>query len=112
MGLVSNIDRGNPRWKVGTKARSAFQASLWRRKMINLGDKVKDIITGIKGIAIAKCIYLNGCNHIGFQLPFKDGKIPDIVWIDEPQVEVVTKSTRKKRKTRTGGPKQHPNRRR
>ena len=78
--------------------------------MIKLGDKVKDSITGVIGIATAKCVYLNGCNHIGFQLPFKDGKIPDIIWIDEPQVEVV-KILKKKRKTYTGGPKQHPPRR-
>ena len=79
-------------------------------KEITLGDKVKDTITGVTGIATARCTYLNGCDHIGFQRPYKDDKIPDIIWVDLPQVEVVGRKTVKKvKKTRkVGGPKQHP----
>lgn len=70
-----------------------------------LGDKVRDTITGMEGIATARCLYLNGCDHIGIQGPASEGKIPPIQWVDEPQVEV--KKTRAPRRIiakRKGGP--------
>lgn len=60
-----------------------------RMSDISLGDKVRDVVSGLEGIATARCLYLNGCDHIGIQPPAKDGKIPPIQWVDVPQVEVV-----------------------
>ncbi len=51
---------------------------------VELGDKVKDKITGFIGIAVARTEFLNGCvqytivGKIG-----KDGKFPEEVNIDE-----------------------------
>ena len=56
---------------------------------ITLGQKVRDKISGLVGIATARCTYLNGCDHIAIQPPAKDGKIPPSQWVDLPQVEVV-----------------------
>lgn len=56
---------------------------------IQLGDKVRDTITGLSGVATCRCLYLNGCDHIGIQGLAKDGKIPPVQWVDEPQVELV-----------------------
>jgi len=63
-------------------------------KMIQLGQKVKDIITGFTGIAHGRATYLAGCNRILVQPEFdekKDDKYPDAVWIDEPQLKTVGK---------------------
>jgi len=55
--------------------------------MIKLGSEVKDFITGFKGIAIARIVYLNGCVQVQVQSKeLKDGKIIKAEWIDEPQL--------------------------
>jgi len=75
--------------------------------LIKLGDKVKDIITDFEGIAVARCVYLNGCVRCEIQPKGldKDGKMIDAVWIDESQLIVLkeTESQEKKKKD-TGGP--------
>jgi hypothetical protein len=58
--------------------------------MVNLGDKVKDVVTGLTGIAVAKTHYLQGCARIGVQpQELKDGKPVEASWFDEPQLEVI-----------------------
>ena len=55
--------------------------------MINLGEKVKDMITDFEGTAIARCVYLNGCVRCGVQAKgLKDGQPIECVWIDEGQL--------------------------
>lgn len=78
--------------------------------MINLGDKVKDPVTGIVGIAYSRVTYLQGCDRIGIQQPAykdKDGEtqVPDLWQVDEPQLIVVKKSAvQKGESNETGGP--------
>jgi len=59
---------------------------------INLGDKVKDTVTGFKGIAIARTIWLHGCARITVQPEGvqKDGKLYETQVFDEPQLIVLT----------------------
>ncbi len=58
--------------------------------MVDVGDGVKDIITGLTGIAVCRCEWLYGCVRVGVQPCIADkGKVPDIVYVDEPQLEVV-----------------------
>jgi len=82
-----------------------------------LGDTVECTVTGLKGIATARCLYLHGCDHIGIQPPAdnKIGKVPALVWIDSPQVKIinaVNKKTEEKTELfihrRRGGPAEHP----
>lgn len=55
---------------------------------IKLGREVKCKVTGFKGVATARIEYLNGCFRIGVQAPVdKDGKFPDTIFIDEPQLD-------------------------
>jgi hypothetical protein len=55
-----------------------------------LGKEVKDKITGYKGIATCRCSFLQGCDRIEVAAPMdKDGKLPDMVTFDEPQLEVI-----------------------
>jgi len=58
--------------------------------MINLGDEVRDTVSGFCGIAISKHVYMQGCTRISVQPKVnKDGELPDIASFDEPQLEVV-----------------------
>ena len=57
---------------------------------INLGDYIKDPISGLKGIAVARTIWLWGCIRISIQPKnVKDGKPADEVWFDENRLEVI-----------------------
>jgi len=57
--------------------------------MIKLGKKVKDVVTGLTGIATGKAEYLNGCVQIFIEPKLnKDGKANGH-WIDEVQVKDV-----------------------
>ena len=59
---------------------------------INLGDRVQDKITGIKGIVVARTEWLFGCVRITLQPEkSKEGKPADNYTIDEPQAKIITK---------------------
>lgn len=78
--------------------------------MIKLGDEVRDTVTGLTGIAVARHQYLQGCDRITIQPPLdNDGKIQDSYTFDEPQCEVVfpAKVTRKAADKDPGGPEKY-----
>ena len=58
--------------------------------MINLGDAVRDGITGFTGIVAAKTEWLNGCVRFGIQSRnLAERKPVELQWFDEPQLEVI-----------------------
>lgn len=62
---------------------------------INLGEKVKDRVTGLVGEVHCVSDWLYGCRRIGIQ-PYgldKDGTPVDVEWFDEPRLEVVEEIT-------------------
>lgn len=66
-----------------------------------LGKTYTDRVTGYKGIAVVRSIWLEGCARIGLQGKVdKDGNIPDTMTFDEPQL-FPKKPTPKKK---PGGP--------
>lgn len=70
----------------------------------NLGDKVKDTISGLTGIATARLEYLNGCVQYGVSgKADKDGKIPDTMYIDHSQLTLVTPKAVTVKAADTGG---------
>lgn len=79
--------------------------------LINLGDKVKDAVTGFTGIAAARTTWLHGCDRICVHpATGKDGKHHDNATFNEKQLDViktaVVKSESKKPSAvRTGGPR-------
>jgi hypothetical protein len=82
--------------------------------VFNLGDRVKDTVTGIEGILWAKTQWMTGCDHYGIKREGtdKDGKAYDLVWVDEPLVVAATKKTKrfelpKTVSRRPGGPALH-----
>ena len=73
--------------------------------MTELGDKVKDKVTGYEGTAVSKTEHLNGCVHWGVQGKMLKGEVPDTEYFDDEQLVVVTKARKKKVTEPTGGPK-------
>lgn len=73
--------------------------------MIKLGQEVKDIVSGFRGIAVCRSEFLNGCIRYTVQAKVtkKDGSMPDERWFDEKQLEVSGKGVYVEPK-RTGGP--------
>lgn len=77
---------------------------------IELGDKVKDGVTGFSGIVIAITHWLNGCARITIQ-PEKvgdDGRVIPSETIDANQIEIVKKGVHSTRRNDTGGPRPGP----
>lgn len=78
---------------------------------VELGDKVKDSVTGYEGIAVAKTTWLHGCIRWLVQPPQrKDGSVPDAQAFDDPQLTVVKKhavagAEPPQREKRTYGPR-------
>lgn len=55
---------------------------------VQLGDRVKDTISGIEGIANARTVYLNGCVQIAVETPPKDDVL-NAQWVDEFRLVVL-----------------------
>ena len=72
---------------------------------VDLGDKVKDPLSGFEGIVFGHAYWLNGCIRTGVSPKLdKDGKIQETQWFDDPQLELIKKKKVKKGKGDTGGP--------
>lgn len=58
--------------------------------MIKLGHRVKDVITGLEGVATGRCTYINGCIQILIRPQgLHEGKPIDGQWVDEQRIKVV-----------------------
>jgi hypothetical protein len=78
-----------------------------------LGDKVKDKITGFKGIVVSAHDYLNGCTRLTVQPKLKkDGTMPNTETFDEPQLQVMKDEVHEIGNTVTGGPSKFEDRER
>jgi hypothetical protein len=72
---------------------------------MNLGDKVKDKVTGFTGIVAGRTTFLHGCVRCGVQCDeLKDGKPLDVIWFDEPQLKLVKADAVCEGDHDTGGP--------
>jgi len=79
------------------------------KNKIELGDTVKCIHTGFKGVAVARTEFINGCIQYSVAPKVKnDNKIEDEIGMDENSLEVVEprkKETEKETEEEiTGGP--------
>ena len=63
--------------------------------MVDLGQKVKDRVSGLTGIATARTTYIQGCNRVSVQPPVnKNGTLPEYKAFDEPDLIVVGKGVK------------------
>lgn len=54
----------------------------------DLGETVKDKVTGFKGVIIGRADHISGCDTFGVQCnTLKDGAPQDPRWFDEPRLE-------------------------
>jgi len=77
----------------------------------NLGDKVKDVVSGFTGVICSRTEWLNKCIRYGVysQKLDKDGKVLDATHFDEEQLELVKPSFIKVKKDHyTGGDRAAP----
>ena len=82
-------------------------------ELVEPGDRVKDILTGFTGIAVAFTTWLYGCDRILVQPQGldKDGKIHEPVTFDDLQLQIVKKAAVKSVQgklipmQKTGGPR-------
>lgn len=77
---------------------------------IELGDIVRDKVTGFKGVAMGRTTWLFGCDRISVQPQGlkKEGGTYEVQSFDEPQLEIVKKAkTKDKPENHThGGPRE------
>lgn len=80
------------------------------KRIIPLGAKVRDRISGFTGIAVVKLSFINGCDRYSLQGTVnKDNEIPETETFDEPDLEIlelplVKKLEAKEEKSPPGGP--------
>ena len=68
---------------------------------IMLGDEIQDRVTGIKGIATAKIIFLNGCVQYSIKpRADKDGKEITATFVDSQQIKRLGEGLNKKSRGR------------
>lgn len=79
-------------------------------QQIELGDVVKDKITGFTGVAVARHKWLHGCERYSVQpRELLEGKPIDTQVFDAPQLVIVEKAVTPETK-HTGGPRVEPRR--
>jgi len=67
-------------------------------KEIDLGDEVRDCVTGFRGVAVGKTKWLYGCERVVVQpRELRDGKVIDALSFDAPQLEIVQRAVVKVR---------------
>lgn len=81
-------------------------------KKIKLGERVRDKISGLEGIAEGIADWRNGCRRIAIKPTEldKDGTPRGTYWCDEPDVERVKGVKPIPEQRKTGGPRPDPTR--
>ncbi len=79
---------------------------------ILLGQRVRDKVTGLEGVVIARVEHLTGCDTVAIHPGLdKDGKVMDPHWCDFTRCEVIDATSVMAvptRKEERGGPHDHP----
>lgn len=83
------------------------------KEEVELGDEVIDVVSGLKGIAVVRYQFLQGCDRICIQPACgKDNSYPSSQVFDEPQLKVSKKQKVKPEhvsiKERPGGEDKYP----
>lgn len=71
-----------------------------------LGNRYRDILHGIEGVAVGKYDYLTGCTRVNLEW-VKDGEIKNCTF-DAPQLIEADTGKRVKSERKIGGPRSEP----
>lgn len=75
------------------------------KKEIPLGVRVRDALSGFTGMTTSRVEYITGCKQYGIQPPVgEDGKMPDVIYLDEQRLEVLDPQPVEQASRTTGGP--------
>ena len=77
-------------------------------EIVEIGDKVRDPISGLIGIVVSLTEFLTGCKRCSVQREglTKDGKPYETCHFDCPQLEIISKKKIPQKPTRKGGPRE------
>ena len=64
--------------------------------MIPLGMIVRDKVTGLVGVAENRATFMYDCDRYCVQPRIRDGRIPESIMVDEPQLEILHDEPRAK----------------
>lgn len=83
----------------------------------NLGDRVKDVVTGFTGIAVCRTEWMNKCVRYGVapEKLGKENKLQEAQYFDQEQlvlVKALAIKVHQEKQEHTGGPKPAPEQRR
>lgn len=74
-----------------------------------LGAKVRDQVTELEGVIVARCEWLNGClQYVVQPRGLHEGKKIESEWIDEGQLEETTEEAVRTAPSPGGGPQSYP----
>lgn len=75
-------------------------------RAVNLGDRVRDKISGFQGIVTGRTEYLNGCARVVIEPEeLHDGQIIESRYFDEQQIQVIEAGVIARGDMTTGGPR-------
>lgn len=69
-----------------------------KTKKIRRGVRVLDVVTGVKGIVVAKTKHITGCDSIAIQPMSNDGSKVETHFVDVPRCKYIDEGIRKKAK--------------
>ena len=79
--------------------------------MVNLGDRVRDKVTGFEVVATARYQYMNGCERYCVEpMVDKGGKLVDAQTFDVQRLDVVQPRVASVKASNTGGARDNPSR--
>jgi len=79
-----------------------------KEKIVELGDEVKDNLSGVSGTVVAIAKYLYGCTQLNLCRKKKNQEEPKYFWVDEPQVTIIKKQVQPKPVVKNHGPQRTP----
>lgn len=77
---------------------------------MQLGTKVRDVITGVEGIVTGKVAYITGCSQVLIQPAAKDGAKVESMWCDVDRCETVDATPIVLPRTSNGADREAPKR--
>lgn len=95
-----------PELEILDDGKQVMVAIIPNKALIELGEKIEDTITGVKGTAVGICTYMSGCIRV-LLTPSKEkdkAVYPKSTWIDQEQLKVLEDAPARASDRSTGGP--------
>lgn len=75
------------------------------QRRVNIGDRVRNRVTGFEGVVTGRTEYITGCARLIVQPQgMKDGKSYDSEYVDEPMADLLQAGALSPVPTQNGGP--------